>query len=58
MTHTDMTKPLSTNPKLADWVPSEQQTQTITVARALWNLVPEEVMASVERQSPTTSLPS
>ena len=48
MTHTNtnaisMTKPFSTNPKLADWVPSEQQIQTITAARELWDLVPEEV---------------
>ena len=42
MTHTDMTKPFSTNPKLADWVPSEQQIQTITGARELLDLVPEE----------------
>ena len=42
MTHTDMTKPFSSNPKLADWVPSEQQIQTITAARELWDLVPEE----------------
>ena len=42
MTHTDMTKPFSTNTKLADWVPSEQQIQTITAARELWHLVPEE----------------
>ena len=42
MTHTDMTKPFSTNPKLADWVPSEQQIQTITAARELLNLLPEE----------------
>ena len=38
MTHTDMTKPFSTNPKLADWVPSEQQLQTITGARELLDL--------------------
>ena len=37
-----MTTPFSTNPKLADWVPSEQQTQTITAARELLDLVPEE----------------
>ena len=37
-----MTKPFSTNPKLADWVPSEQQIQTITAARELWDLLPEE----------------
>lgn len=37
-----MTKPFSTNPKLADWVPSEQQIQTITAARELVHLVPEE----------------
>ena len=37
-----MTKPFSSNPKLADWVPSEQQIQTITAARDIWNLVPEE----------------
>ena len=42
MTHTDMTKPFSANPKLADWVPSEQQLQTITSARELLDLVPEE----------------
>ena len=42
MTHTDMTKPFSSNPKLADWVPSEQQLQTITGARELLDLVPEE----------------
>ena len=42
MTHTDMTKPFSTNPKLADWVPLEQQIQTITAARELLDLVPEE----------------
>ena len=42
MTHTDMTKPFSANPKLADWVPSEQQIQTITAARELLDLVPEE----------------
>ena len=50
MTHTDMTKPFSTNPladwvaqqrqKLADWVPSEQQIQTISGARELLDLVP------------------
>ena len=39
---TPMTKPFSSNPKLADWVPSEQQIQTITAARELWDLVPEE----------------
>ena len=37
-----MTKPFSSNPKLADWVPSEQQIQTITAARDIWDLVPEE----------------
>ena len=42
MTHTDMTNPFSSNPKLADWIPSEQQIQTITAARELWDLVPEE----------------
>ena len=41
MTHADMTKPFSSNPKLADWVPSEQQIQTITAARELLDLVPE-----------------
>ena len=41
MTHTDMTTPFSTNPKLADWVPSVQQIQTITAARELLDLVPE-----------------
>ena len=29
-------------PELADWVPSEQQIQTITAARELWDLLPEE----------------
>ena len=38
MTHTDI-KPFS-NPKLADWVPSEQQIQTITAAREILDLVP------------------
>ena len=33
MAHTDMTKPFSTNSKLADWVPSEQQIQTIPADR-------------------------
>ena len=42
MTHTDMTKRFSTNPKLADWVPSEQQIQTITAACEILDLVPEE----------------
>ena len=37
-----MTKPFRSNPKLADWVPSEQQIQTITAACELWHLVPEE----------------
>ena len=37
-----MTKPFSSNPKLADWVPSEQQIQTIIAARDIWDLVPEE----------------
>ena len=37
-----MTQPFSTNQKLADWVPSEQQIQTITAARDIWDLVPEE----------------
>ena len=39
---TPMTKPFSSNPKLVDWVPSEQQIQTITAARDIWDLVPEE----------------
>ena len=42
MTHTDMTKPFSSNPKLADWVPSEQQIQTITAAREILDLDPDE----------------
>ena len=42
MTHTDMTKPFSSNPNLADWIPSEQQIQTITAARELLDLDPEE----------------
>ena len=37
-----MSTPFSTNPKLSDWIPSEQQIQTITAARELWDLVPEE----------------
>jgi len=37
-----MTKPFSTNPKLADWVPSPQQIKTIEEARLLLDLVPEE----------------
>ena len=37
-----MTKPFGSNPKLADWVPSERQIQTITAARDIWDLVPEE----------------
>ena len=42
MTHTDMNKPFSSNPKLKHCVPSEQQIQTITAARELLDLVPEE----------------
>ena len=42
MTHTDMTQTFSANPKLADWVPSDQQLQTITGARELLDLVREE----------------
>ena len=56
MTHADMTKPFSSKPtladwfvqqhlqrqKLADWVPSEQQIQTIDGARELLDLVPEK----------------
>ena len=42
MTHTDMTKPFSRNPKLEHWVLSEQQIQTTTAARELCYLVPEE----------------
>ena len=37
-----MSTPFSVNPKLSDWIPSEQQIQTITAARELWDLVPEE----------------
>ena len=37
-----MTKPFSTNPKLAGWAPSSQQIKTITEARRLLDLVPEE----------------
>ena len=37
-----MTKPFSTNPKLAGWAPSPQQIKTITEARRLLDLVPEE----------------
>ena len=39
---TPMTKLSSNNPKLEHWVPSEQQIQTITAARELLDLVPEE----------------
>ena len=42
MTHIDMTQQFSSNPKLTDWVPSEQQIQTITAARDIWDLVSEE----------------
>ena len=42
MTNTDMSKPFSPNPKLADWIPSEQQIQLITAAREPLDLVPEE----------------
>ena len=42
MNHTDITKPFITNLKLANWVPSEQKIQTITAARELWELAPEE----------------
>ena len=59
MTHTDMTKPSSSNPKLADWVaqqrqqrqklaqwvPSEQQIQTISCAHELLDLVPASSVA-------------
>ena len=41
MIHTDMTKPCSSNPKLEYWVPLEQQIQTITAARGLWDLLLE-----------------
>ena len=40
MTHADMTKPFSSNPKLADWIPSEQQIQAISGAHELLDLVP------------------
>ena len=42
MTHTEMTKPFRSNPRLKHWVPSEQQIQTITAALLLRDLVPEE----------------
>ena len=42
MTHTYMTQAFSSNPRLADWVPLEQQIQSITAARDLLDLVPEE----------------
>ena len=35
-----MTKPFSTNPKLADWVPTPEQIQTIEEARSLMGLRP------------------
>ena len=41
MPYTDMTKPVRTNPKLTDWVPLEQQIQTCTAVRDLFDLVPE-----------------
>ena len=45
MTHTNtnavpMTKPFSSNPKLADWVPTAEQIQTIEEARSLMGLRP------------------
>ena len=63
MTHTDMTKPFSSNPKLADWVaqqrqlrqklaqwvPSEQQIQTISGAHELLDLVPEEEGSEIHK---------
>ena len=49
MTHTDMTKPFSSNPKLEDWVPSEQQIQTITAARQLLDLDPEEEGSEIHK---------
>ena len=54
MTHTDMTKPFSTNPKLADWVPSEQQIQTITATRELLELVPQEEGDSINAHTINT----
>ena len=35
-----MTTPFSTNPKLADWVPTPEQIQTIEEARSLMGLRP------------------
>ena len=35
-----MTKPFSTNPKLADWVPTPEQIQSIEEARSLMGLHP------------------
>ena len=35
-----MTKPFSTNPQLADWVPTAEQIQTIEEARSLMGLHP------------------
>ena len=35
-----MTKPFSTNPKLADWVPTPEQIQTIEEASSLMGLHP------------------
>ena len=51
MTHTNtnaipMTKPFSTNPKLADWVPTSEQIQTIEEARSLMRLRPYGTAAS------------
>ena len=37
-----MTKPFSTNPKLAEWASSPQLIKTITEARRLLDLLPEE----------------
>ena len=42
MTHIDMTKPFSSNPKLEHWVPSEHTVQTINAAREILDLVSEE----------------
>ena len=42
MTQAKMTKPFSSNPKLADWVPSLQQIKVIEEARRSLELLPEE----------------
>ena len=49
MVYIDMTKSFSTNPKLADWVPSEQQIQTISGTRELLDLVTREEGSEIHK---------